>query len=655
MCSRKQDEFRDMLESLRDIPIVGDVRGAGYFYAIELVKDQGTKESFDDEESEDLLRGFLSGELYSRGLICRADDRGDPVVQLAPTLICDTEQFEEIEAVLRPVLTEAAERVRKSSGSAAAADPAGPIASRTVSRCSPSENCWGRWGSSPPPARAPRAGLFAGCTSPSSRTRPTWLNGGELLLTTGIQLKTPTAQRRFVRLLAGHGLAGLGVGTGFTHRRLPKALVTEADELDFPLFEVPYEMPFIAITEKAFARLVNEHYDVLTRGISLHESLERLVLEERGLPEILDSVAGAIGGEAVVLDGRGQAIARGSRRGGGGDRRALKALSAGVAEHTAEGQSGPFIPDGDGLADRVVAVPVPARGRGMPRAWLAVIGKPGPLGDFERLCARQAAIVVALELMRERIVRETERRLAGDVLTEALGGRLDPDELRGRLRPFGVGESTAMLVFEVADPAAAEPALEAALASAGCSALVATTAIAGRELLCAVVDAGDSDPVETARRVRTALSDEPGGVRVAASRPGLPDSLRRSFHEARCALEATAHMDGEAPEVASHRDLGSFTLLLALQDDEALRAYSDSLLAPIEDGEGEYGGELLRSLEAYIEQNGQWERAARRLYCHRHTLRYRIRRVEELTGRDLTRAHDRIELWLALRARELVK
>ena len=106
--------------------------------------------------------------------------------------------------------------------------------------------------------------------------------------------------------------------------------------------------------------------------------------------------------------------------------------------------------------------------------------------------------------------------------------------------------------------------------------------------------------------------------------------------------------------MASHRDLGAFTLLLALQDDEALRSYSDNLLAPIE-ADGEYGSELLRSLEAYIEQNGQWERAARELYCHRHTLRYRIRRVEELTGRDLGRAHDRIELWLALRARELVR
>jgi len=104
--------FRAMLESLRDIPIVGDVRGAGYFQAIELVKDQGTKASFDHAESESLLRGFLSGELFRRGLICRADDRGDPVIQLSPPLIAGPEQFEEIEAVLRPVLTEATERMQ---------------------------------------------------------------------------------------------------------------------------------------------------------------------------------------------------------------------------------------------------------------------------------------------------------------------------------------------------------------------------------------------------------------------------------------------------------------------------------------------------------------------------------------------------------------
>ena len=106
--------FRAMLDGLRDIPIVGDVRGAGYFQAIELVKDRETKQRFDDAESEGLLRGFVSGELFRRGLICRSDDRGDPVIQLAPPLICGPEHFDEMEAVLRPVLTEAWERVGRS-------------------------------------------------------------------------------------------------------------------------------------------------------------------------------------------------------------------------------------------------------------------------------------------------------------------------------------------------------------------------------------------------------------------------------------------------------------------------------------------------------------------------------------------------------------
>ncbi len=106
-----EPRFRAMLESLLELPIVGDVRGAGYFQAIELVKDKDTKESFSDQESETLLRGFLSGELYRRGLICRADDRGDPVIQLSPPLIAGPEQFDEIESILRPVLTEAGERM----------------------------------------------------------------------------------------------------------------------------------------------------------------------------------------------------------------------------------------------------------------------------------------------------------------------------------------------------------------------------------------------------------------------------------------------------------------------------------------------------------------------------------------------------------------
>jgi adenosylmethionine-8-amino-7-oxononanoate aminotransferase len=102
-----EDAFRATLNKLNDLPIVGEVRGDGYFYGIELVKDKATRETFDDDESERLLRGFLSGALFEAGLICRADDRGDPVIQLAPPLIIGQPEFDFIEQTLRSVLTEA--------------------------------------------------------------------------------------------------------------------------------------------------------------------------------------------------------------------------------------------------------------------------------------------------------------------------------------------------------------------------------------------------------------------------------------------------------------------------------------------------------------------------------------------------------------------
>ena len=481
-----------------------------------------------------------------------------------------------------------------------------------------------------------------------------WLSGGELLLTTGIPLATPAKQRRYVELLAGHDLAGVGFGTGFSAKKLPKALADAAEEHGLPLFEVPYEMPFIAITEHAFGKLVNEQYDVLQRAGEVHERLERLVLEGRGLGQVLESIASVAGGAAVVLEAGGGELARHPKRGGPAGT-AIEAVASEIATRGEAGQTGHFAPSSAELADRALAVPVSGRRDASPIAWLVTVSGDGPLGPFERLIARQAAMVVGLELMRERVVRETERRLAGDLLAEALSGRLDADEAQGRLRPFGIGEQAVVLVFALDDPPAAEAEAEARLAELGGAGLVATTSVSGRSLLCAIVPGEGGEPYELAGSVRESLSGRHGVVRAAVSRPVGVGSLRRAFHEARCALEATSLANGEAPDVASHDDLGAFTLLLALQDDDALRAYSDGLLEPIERTEGEYGGELLRSLEAFIENNGNWERAARRLFCHRHTLRYRIRKIEELTGRDLGRATDRIELWLALRARELVR
>jgi PucR family transcriptional regulator, purine catabolism regulatory protein len=324
-----------------------------------------------------------------------------------------------------------------------------------------------------------------------------------------------------------------------------------------------------------------------------------------------------------------------------------------AAGSTRPSESSEFAPDHPEIAGRALVLPVSIRGGSGPQAWLVAARDAGGLGDFERLILQQAVTVVALELMRQRAMRDTERRLAGDVLAEALTGRLSEDELALRLQPFGVGSRAAVLVFSSPDgaPAPTEADLDRILADAGVGALVA----ARKRLLCAVVDARERlDPVALAERARDAFGPDHGGLRAAASRVAPVGSLRRSFHEARCALEAAGLANGSSPRVASYRDLGAFQLLLSLQDDDALKLYCDSVLGPLEDASGEYGDELIRSLEAFIEQNGQWERAARELFCHRHTLRYRIRRVEQLTGRNLSSARDRIEFWLALRARELV-
>jgi purine catabolism regulator len=490
-----------------------------------------------------------------------------------------------------------------------------------------------------------------------------WLSGGELLLTTGLQLDKPKVQRELIGRLKERGIAALGFGTGFAHERIPAALLAAARKLQFPVFEVPYELPFIAVTERAFTHLAGQQFETLRRSMAIQERLERLVLEQRGLTEVVRATAGAIGGVAGVLDAHGeelawhahvrplsenerQAIAREIRQVG-----ALPSAAGGpTAGAPTAGTPHPLEPHLPRWPGRVLALPIVARDRSVPHAWLIGASVKGELGDFERLILRQAVTVVALELMHMRIERDTERRLAGDVLAEALTGRLHPEELQARLAPFGVGEQAAVLAFALRDPDAAAPVLERALQRADAHGLVATRA----GLLCAVIDAGNgSDPIAIARRARDELQSNAGEVRAAASRPAPTHSLRLSFHEARCALEAVRLQNGASPEVASHRDLGAFQLLLSLQDDDALISYCRGVLGPVEAGEGEYGDELLRSLDVFIEHNGHWEKAAAALYCHRHTLRYRIRRVEQLTGRDFSNARDRIEFWLALRGREL--
>ena len=492
-----------------------------------------------------------------------------------------------------------------------------------------------------------------------------WLSGGELLLTTGLQLEGAGHQREYVARLAGHGLAGLGLGTGFAHPRVPDAMAAAAEDEGFPLFEVPYELPFIAVTEKAFTHLVNEQYAVLQRALSAHERLERIVLSERGLDGVAAALSSLIGGPAIVFDARGEVLARREGRAGLDDAVVAEA-AAELRERAAAGGRRGYVPGGE-LHGRALALPVARTPPGggadaaAPQAWLVAAKDSGPLTEFDRLTLHQAVTIVALELLRRRVADDTERRLAGDVLSALVSGELAGGELARRLEPFGLRDRAGVLVL--APPrtvkAAAEDALARALGDEATAGLAAGTGRFSCALLPPPRGGGDEELFALAERLRARVSADVGEpLSAGAGRAVAPADLRRAFHEARCALEARAlagNGNGAGPAgVATFRDLGSFQLLLSLQDDEALRLFCDSILAPIEEGEGAYGGELMRSLESFIECNGQWEKAARQLYCHRHTLRYRIRRVEELTGRSLDSARDRIDFWLALRGRELI-
>ncbi len=502
-----------------------------------------------------------------------------------------------------------------------------------------------------------------------------WLSGGELLLTTGLQLAREESQREFVTRLADHQLAGMGFGTGFTHETVPPAILEVAGDREFPVFEVPYELPFIAITEGAFSQLVNEQYAVLRRALAAQERLERIVLSERGLEALAGALATLIGATVIVFDSRGEPmLQRAFRR--ALDAEALRSLQADVRERARRREARAFVPSAP-EGNQSLALPVapggaPQNGSGAavraPQAWLVAIKDSGALSDFDRLTLHQAVTLVALELLRSRVAGDTERRLAGDLLDALVRGELAGPELARRLSPFGLVNRVAAIVIQGppngrGSSAPLEGAIGGALRDEGTPALVASTG----SLACALVPGiEDEELFSLAQLVATCTSSAlETSVRVGVGRAVASGEAKRSFHEARCALESLAMTgdgtgeDGAPSEltgsrVATYRDLGSFQLLLSLQDDEALRLYCDSILGPIEASEGHYRGELMRSLEAFIEENGQWERAAKRLYCHRHTLRYRIRRVEELTGRNLSTARDRIEFWLALRGRELV-
>lgn len=467
-----------------------------------------------------------------------------------------------------------------------------------------------------------------------------WLKGGELLLTTGMGVgKTAPAQRAYVERLLRADLAGLGFGVGFSFERVPGEVAEAAEEASFPVFEVPYPVPFIAITEAIFTRLAAEQYEVLSRSLDAEHSLTRAVLEGRGIEGIVATLARVTGGSALLLDLHGANVAASPSVSGSLTERVWQELRSQRASGSRFSLS--LVEDGQHLFIQ----PVSAEGR--VEAFLAV-AKGEALSQLDRIVSSHALSLLALEMSKARAVAETERRLRGDLLDQLLSRGDVPSDARRTLERFGfrLDEPVAVVALGGTEP-------PERLARVCEDVLVArTTAFlvsARDDMALAVVQPASPGYVS---ELRTAAADRPRSRVMAGGGSFVTfDRLSQGVREARYALKIC---QTEGREQAEFGDLGTYQLLLSLQDPDALGTFASSVLGPLDEYDRRNGGELVDSLRAFLEHNARWEDAAGKLYVHRHTLRYRMRKVQELTGRSLSSATDRMEFLLALRARDLL-
>ncbi len=470
-----------------------------------------------------------------------------------------------------------------------------------------------------------------------------WLRGGELILTTGMGIgETAAEQRSYVRRLVRAKVAGLGFGLGFGHDRTPRAMVNEAEKSGFPLFEIPYPVPFIAITEAVFARLAAEQYDTLQRAVDAEHVLTRAVLEGKGVEGIAGALAEVIGGWALLLDLHGMAMAATSKAAASRRERVWEELRG--SRPSGASFSLTLVDHGH----NIWVQPVGAQGR--VEAFLAV-GKPEQPSQYDRIVAGHALSLFAIELAKSKAVADAQRRLQGDFFDELAGGGLGPAEAARGLARFGFPRDSQVVVVAVEGADGdTDPDELAQAATDHCSRLGGGFLVsAGDEHISLLLAA---DPAPALVGFISALGDRVGVARRAGAGSAVPPGdVSRSAREARYALQV-CRLEGW-PQ-AGFDDLGTYRLLLSMADPGALRAFADSMLSALDSYDREHGGELLGSLEAFLQHNARWESAAAQLFVHRHTLRYRMRKVEELTGRDLASSFDRMEFWLALRARDLL-
>ncbi|MFB6436251.1 PucR family transcriptional regulator [Streptomyces sp. NPDC056411] len=487
----------------------------------------------------------------------------------------------------------------------------------------------------PPPllARTIEAATVSDLLTPGK-----WLQGGELLMTIGLLLPRERAGcRAYVRDVAEGGAAclALGLGQGLPYQEAPRPLVAAAEEAGLPLLTVPDEVPFIAVTKAVFDARAGEQRAALHRAFATQRRLTAAAAAD-GLRPMLAEWTAATGVGAAVLDPLGRLLAA-----GGPEPRTPLAQARDLIDRVAaRGLRGSASSAAGG--QQLEVQPLGARRL---RGLLLLTGR---VDDAARSVVPGLVSLLSLELERRHLRDEPERRRRSALLSELLAEE-DPtaDRARDLLRAAGLtAERVRGVVVEpgagdggAEDAAAQEVAADLALAMPGGLVRVTPTAPGGTPggLIEAVVGE-DLDIRDVLARFAPGC---PAGIGPATA----PEAVRVSVRQA-TGLLAVSRSGGEPAEA---RQSPASRLLLGLGDPRTLHGYADAVLGPLD--LADHGEELITTLAAWLESGGAWDATSRRLGVHRHTVRNRLDRAMDLTGRRLDDPDDRFDLWLATRIR----
>ncbi|MFF7855717.1 PucR family transcriptional regulator ligand-binding domain-containing protein [Streptomyces sp. NPDC007904] len=487
-----------------------------------------------------------------------------------------------------------------------------------------------------------------------------YMEGGELLLITALKLdaENPEAMRRYVKRLAEAGVVGLGFAVGVHYDDIPDALVEAAEQERLPLLEVPRRTPFLAISKAVSAAIAADQYRAVTAGFAAQRELTRQALTE-GPEGLLAALAAQVDGWAALYDASGAVVATAPEWAG---RRAAR-LTADVQRLRERPAPASSVVAGPEDEDRVELHSLGTGRR--PRAALAV-GTAAAPGTAERYAVHSAIALLTLTTERSRSLHAAEQRIGAAVLRMLLAG--EPDHARAVAGDLYGGLLDAPFRIIVAETGTAPAAraqgetngdalgalaevAESAAARAGEAVLVVPE---GERLVVLASDGGAAAAAcrdhaaarEAARNGGARADAEEGELVMGLSAPAGPIAASAAYKQAEQAL-SVARRRGRV--LVEHERMAAGSVLPLLADD-AVRAFADGLLRALHEHDATGRGDLVASLRAWLSRHGQWDAAAADLGVHRHTLRYRMRRVEEILGRSLDDPDVRMELWLALKA-----